>query len=75
MSDLYQPAFADPHYAIIRPGGRNATLAGGPGTPAGLGAPAAGYEKGCIFQNYATGAVYVNTGTTTVAVWQTVTVT
>lgn len=69
MSKLYEPAFADPHYGLIKPAGRGYTMAAGPGTPSGLSLPAAGYEKGCTFQDLTNGNLYKNTGTTSVAVW------
>jgi hypothetical protein len=69
MSKLYEPAFADPHYGIIKPAGRYITFAAGPGTPTSLSLPAAGYEKGALFQDLTNGHLYENVGTTTVAVW------
>lgn len=66
-SELYTPSFADPHGALMRPGGHNVNYAEGDGPPTGF--PAAGYEKGCLFKDRTNGIAYLNTGTATVAVW------
>lgn len=70
MSELYRPAFADPHYGLIFKPNVGYVLAAGPGTPAALSAPAAGYAKGCLFLDTTDSIPYKNVGDTVTAVWE-----
>lgn len=63
MSKLYEPSFAEPLGAIIKPQGKGVMLAYGTTVPTDA---TAGYGKGCIFidTNASEGAqVYINVGT------------
>lgn len=66
MSELYRPHFAHPLGALIEKTGLGITLAAMAGAPT---ASAAGYAKGCIFQDTTNGNVYKNTGTSDSATW------
>lgn len=67
MSKLYEPAFAEPKGALIRPYPSTGILmAQGAGVPT---ASASGYAKGCIYIDTTNGAQYVNTGTVSSATW------
>jgi hypothetical protein len=68
MSQPLRQAFADPHYAVILGSSRNVIFASGHGTPGAL-LPAAGFDKGALYQDVTNGHFYRNSGTTTVAVW------
>lgn len=66
MSHLYEPAYATPHYALIRPaGGYGIVLAAGPGTPTALSLPAAGYAPGCLYIDITNHVLYRNDGSVT----------
>ncbi len=67
MSKLYEPAFAEPKGALIRPYPTTGILmAQGAGAPT---ASAAGYSKGCIYLDTTNGQLYINQGTVTSATW------
>lgn len=70
MSKLYEPAFAEPKGALIRPYPSTGILmAQGAGVPT---ASASGYSKGCIYLDLTNGNLYINTGTLTSATWSAV---
>ena len=67
MSKLYEPTYAHPQGAIIKPGaGVGITLAYGSGAPTGS---TLGYRKGCQYVDYANGVVYINTGSVASSTW------
>lgn len=72
MSKKYEPAFADPKNSIVRLVGLGEVLSIWNGVPT---AAAAGYMKGSLAINRASGILYINTGTDASATWATVTAT
>lgn len=70
MSELYQPAFADPLGGLMRPAGIRHLMAAGTVVPVDA---TAGYQNGCIFfhtDGSAGDTLYVNNGSATSCLFQ-----